>query len=222
MKLSFVLDQARAGELEQLSSKSKTDRVIVAYINLALIALHNRFVLDSDEAIITLRDGKSVYNLDGTDADVSLPANDPTGEAIQSIIYGYEENGTPIAINDSADPYAIQVINYNTIQVPIAGEHSFVSVIYSKSATTIPDLGYDIDGMFTTVPNYDIEIPKALIEPLLHYIGYRAHGSRNGDIKAENNTHLMRFKASCDEIERLGVVTSTDNGYNSVQSKGYA
>ena len=61
MKLSTIISQARSGELKSLSSKDKTDEVIVNYINLALIALYSRFTLRTEEAIVALADGKTLY-----------------------------------------------------------------------------------------------------------------------------------------------------------------
>ena len=221
MTIDFILEQARDGELNQLSQKSKTDKVIVNYINLALIALYNRFQLDSEEAIITLVPGVAFYKLDGTDVNVNMPDTD-----VLNITYAYEENGTPIEINNTTNPYAIFTPTYNTIQVPTVGDDSTrIGVIYNRNATLVPStsLTYDADNMLTAGLDYNIKIPQSLAEPMLHYIGYRAHGSRDGSIQAENNTHLQRFKSSCDEIEALGVISANkDIGDRDVEDKGFA
>ena len=75
----------------------------------------------------------------------------------------------------------------------------YISVIYKPAPTWLVYI--DETSLTQKIP-----IPPQLIEPLLHYIGYRAHGSMDGNIKAENNTHYMRFVASCDRIEQLGLV----------------
>ena len=57
----------------------------------------------------------------------------------------------------------------------------------------------------------ELDIPEQYIEPLLHYMGYRAHGSMDGNIQTESNTHYMRFEASCNKLKELGVGIAPDD-----------
>ena len=70
MRLKMIIANARNRELKNLSPKDKTDEVIVSYINIAMMELYSIFQLRSDELVLNLNTGKTVYKLDGTDPDV--------------------------------------------------------------------------------------------------------------------------------------------------------
>jgi hypothetical protein len=57
----------------------------------------------------------------------------------------------------------------------------------------------------------ELELPDTLIEPLLHYIGYKAHLGVRSDGQSENNAHFTRFERSCDKARTLGVAHSIDS-----------
>lgn len=104
MKLSFLLEQARNGELAVFSDKDKTDDKIVGYINLALIALYSRFQLATEEAIVRLRPDipKTIYTMDSTDADVRVGGQAMQDDQFMSIVSAYNEDGSEIVVNDGA------------------------------------------------------------------------------------------------------------------------
>jgi len=211
MKLSFILRQARSGELKSLSPKDKTDDVIIDYLNLALLALYSRFPIEVEEAIIALKDGKTIYRLDGTDTDVTVTGTDGnpqviTSDSVMTIIEAYDE-ASKIPLNDEDNEFSIHTPSYDIVQVPLSATGSYISIIYKKNPTIIT---YEAPG--GVLVDKDVKLPMGLLEPLLHYIGYRAHGSLDGNINAENNTHLMRFEQSCKRIEMLGIITQDDLG----------
>lgn len=219
MKLSFILAQARSGELKSLSPKDKTDEVIVDYINLALIALYSKFQLKTEEAIIALQTNppKTLYTLDGTDSSVTVGGSPMEEDDLMSIICAYNEAGTKCPINDEKDEYSIHTVSYNQIQVPLLSTNTYISVIYRKN----PKLIVHEEAGGETVDK-QVEIPMQLLEPMLHYIGYRAHGSLDGSLTTENNSHYMRYKASCEECLKMGVLTPDDVSSPSIQQKGFA
>jgi len=197
----MIISQARNGELKSLSAKDKTDEVIVDYVNIGLIALYNRFMLKSVEVIVALQDLKMTYKLDGTDNDVTvngLPVEEGT---LIKLLGAFNEAGA-VSINNEYDEYSVFTPSYDSIQVPFAISGDYLSLVYK----VFPDLvSYNDDGN-GNAEDTDVRLPLTLLEPLLHYIGYRAHGSLDGNINAESNTHLMRFEASCKRVEELGVV----------------
>ena len=217
MKLSQVLQQARTGELDTISKKAKPDETIVGYINLALIVLYARFQLATEEAIIHLRPDitKTVYTLGSGDLDVSVAGQRMADDEFMSIVAAYNEDGTEIKVNDEKDPYSIMTVSYNQVQIPLLKNNSYVSIIYRKNPPFIK-FTENQDASLINVP-----IPVQLLEALLHYVGYRAHGAMNGSVSAENNTHLMRFEAACRRAEELGVLTPDDMSNYGVTQKGF-
>lgn len=219
MKLSLVLAQARSGELDSLSKKDKTDEKVVGYINLALIALYSRFQLATEEAIIRLRPDlpKTIYTMNSTDADVTVNGLPMTDDEFMSVVAAYNEDGTAIKVNDEKSPYGIFTVSYNQLQIPLLDNNTFVSVIYRQNPTLVVPT-YDGNG---NASEADVPVPMQLLECLLHYVGYRAHGAVNGAINTEHNTHYMRYEAACKQAEQLGILTPDDVNHDSVEKKGY-
>ena len=219
MKLSFILNQARNGELAGLSKVDKTDEKIVGYINLALIALYNRFQLATEEAIVTLRPDliKTVYTLSSVDTDVKVAGQAMRVDDFMSIVCAYNENGSQISVNDDNDPFSIYTVAYNQVQIPLLEERSYVSIVYRRN----PKLVTFVDVGQGNAQEAEVELPLQLLEPMLHYIGYRAHGSVDGSIQAETNTHYTRFVAACNQAEAMGIITADDVVNNSIYSKGF-
>jgi len=208
MTVEKVIDLAVKGELKKLAVKDDTDSVI-SFINLGMIELYKRFPLDTEEVIIEL--GRVTDNNDSyeriSDTVYKLP-ND-----LMYISAAYEEDGTEIGINKEDDPLSIMTISWNKIQVPVATSGAFISVIYVKEPALIVNTPEALAE--------DIELPVQLVEALLHYIGYRGHGSIDGNIQAENNTHYQRFEASVQRAKMLGVMTADGPLSRNVQEKGW-
>jgi hypothetical protein len=136
-------------------------------------------------------------------------------------------NGLPCVLNDSAyaavlaennhsdiytverfSPYAVNTPSYNQIQIipKVDGAFSVISAALPPTLTTATDI---------------INIPEIMTEALLHYVGYRAHGSYDADIKTENNTHYVRFEASCKKLKDLGYAPVTAMYKMDMRDKGY-
>lgn len=209
MKISTIIKQARRGELSGISDKAKTDEAIVDYINRALTAIYNRFQLRTEEAVITLVDGKTIYRLDGSDADVSMTA---VNEFI-SITKAFDEAGE-IPINDDSDDRSIYTVGYNAVQVPLTATGSYISVIYRASAGEIEYSALEEDG-FDNVP-----LPNSLMDALLNYVAYVAHKSYDNADQAQSITYFKLFNESCKEAENLGLLPA-DTYSRDISVKGF-
>lgn len=209
MKISTIIKQARRGELSGLSDKTKTDEAIVDYTNRALTTIYNRFQLRNEEAIITLVDGKTIYRLDGSDADVSMTA---VNEFI-SITKAFDEAGE-IPINDDSDDRSIYTVGYNAVQVPLTATGSYISVVYRAGATEIEYSALEEEG-FDNVP-----LPNSLMEALLNYVAYVAHKSYDDPTQANSISYLKLFNESCREAENFGLVPA-DTYSRDISVKGF-
>ena len=230
MTIEELLDMAKYGELRNLKLGSEENAALLSYINLGLIELYKRFPLKVKEAVIELVDSpNNEYPLPSdcmwlVTAFGEVPEN-------QSQYTSWE-----LAINNEDDPLSINTVSWNTIQVPVTMEGSYISLIYAASPNTIKFTETEFTEGTVTIPantywQYiddvptvirDIDLPIQLIEPLLFYIGYRAHGAMDGNIQSESNTHYMRFDKSCQKIKTEGMFTNDnlDMKYR-VREKGF-
>lgn len=222
MKLTTILSQARSGEVKALSDKDKTDRVLITYINLGLIALYKKFSISTEEAILALKDGVTLYELNSTDTNVTVGGQPMRDDDVLTTISCYDEQGDSVPINDSDEPLGIFTPSYDTIQVPYSSTGEYLSVIYRRNPILLdPEALTDATTEALNDDTVTTRLPLQLLEPMLHYIGYRAHGSVNGSIKDENNTHYMRFVASCRAIEKDGVMNLEGMPSRDVEEKGF-
>ena len=208
MTIQDIINMAKYGELKQLPV-ANDDIAVISFINLGLIELYKRFILKTEEIIITL--GVPTVPEDDyqmiSDTIYELPANS------MYIVDAYEEDGVPIPINEEKNLLTINTVAWNRIQVPTPTFDANISIIYVAS----PIL-FTKNNLEEQLP-----IPAQLFEALLHYIGYRAHGSFNGLINAENNTHYQRFERSCNKAKEEGLITADGlSTINRLNDKGFA
>lgn len=215
MRLGTLLNTARNGELKGLSQKDKTNDVIIDFINLGLIAIYGRFTLNMREATVTITPNKSLYSLNRSSTDVTsgiVKMNLQNKEEISRVIGIKDDLGNTLSINNSNDPYTITQHTYDTITTnTLYDQVTKLTIMYCSMPTEIP---LDADD------DYIINLPRFLIEPLMHYVGYRANASVDGTANAENSVHYLRFKQSCDDVEARGLIPG-DNTTRSVMLKGF-
>lgn len=203
MTVQNLIDVARSGELRNLGVRNEPT-AILSFMNLGLIELYKRFPLSVEEAVISLQNDKVTYKLDGTDPDVSMSG---TG-AFMWAVSAYEEVSlttneievVEVPINEEDNTKSINTISYNQIQIPTTITGAYISVIYVAAPKWYTEA--DLSD--------EVPVPPQMVEALLHYIGYRAHGAVDGNIQEENSTHYTRFEASCNRIIQQGMLTGDD------------
>lgn len=204
MTLQDIINLARNGELSNLAVKDDND-AIIGYINLGLIELYKRFPIETDEYLVTLVANTDIY---------TMPAD------FMWIVAAYDEvpetsdrEYIPIPVNEEDNPMSINTVSWNQVQIPTTANGAYVSIIYVSAPQS-----YTTSDLAETLP-----LPPQMIEPLLHYIGYRGHGAMDGNVQAENNTHYQRFELSCRRIEEKGMFTSDDmSTVDRLDSRGFA
>ena len=204
MTVRQLIDMAKYGELRNVAIVDN-DAAMLGYINLGLLELAKRFPMYTEEAIITIQEGKALYKLDGTDADVQLS---DTNKTYMWIVSAYTEveiasvkHLVQLSVNEDDDINSVNTIGYNQIQVPAlkpAGD--YISIIYVAAPKMLTLV--DIDG--------ELPLPPQMIETMLHYIGYRGHESVSGEIQSEHITHYQRFEQACKRIEESGMFNIND------------
>jgi hypothetical protein len=196
MKVDFVVKLARSGELHSLSNKTVTDEVIIDYINLGIIELYKRFNISTRVEVIQTTTATPVYTV--------------RAERLNQILVIYDCNGKELTTQSVVEDeqYDYSLLSYNTILLTNP-QDEFLTVVYKAA----PPIVYSVED--------EIDIPYAMLEALLHYIGYRAHGSINGNINQENNTHYMRFDKSCNLLAKEGYVVEPLVDTRAVEHKGF-
>jgi len=208
MKAQDIVNLAKNGELKQLAVKND-DMAVLGYLNLGVLELYKRFPLEEAEAVITLRDGKTEYSLDGSDADVAMPAN----KEVLTVVGAYttDENGELVSmpINDEDNPLGLNTPSFNVVEVPATLTGAVVSVIYR------------VTPKFLTALDESVNVPPQLLEALLNYIGYRGHGALNGELKTENQSHYVRFENSIKRVMLEGLIATDDLISKKFNSRGF-
>ena len=214
MTIQEAIDMAKRGKLKN-SNIVNNDAAILDTLNLGLVELYKRFPLRVDEAIITLRDGKTEYKMDGTDVDVSMPDNSQfmwIVAAYQEVTDEVEVNKVltvQIPVNEEENPLSIQTVAWNTIQIPTVNDGAYVSLIY----TAAPDL---LTASDLTVA---LPLPPQMLEPLMEYMCYQANSTLDAEV--DTDKYYQRFEASCSRIELRGMTTSDDLDMSDRQLKGF-
>ena len=208
MTIQQVVDLARNSELKNLAVKDDIS-AIVGYINLGMLELYKRFPLEVKEHMIELVEGTDIYTMP-SDFMWMVAAYDevPEDEFVNTI---------SVPINEEDNPLSINTVSWNKVQVPVEVNGAYISVIYVAappvfmydSETKIYSY-VDSDGVTQSGADLGLPLPAQMTEPLLHFIGYRAHGAVSGEINGENRAHYMNFEASCNRIEQRGMFTSDD------------
>ena len=215
MRLKTIIANARNRELKNLSPKDKTDEVIISYINIALTELYSIFQLRTDELVLSLKTGKTVYKLNGTDPDVYRGGVLYTGNDFMAVVKAFDENGE-ISVNNSNDKMSVFTIAYNKIQVPYATTGEHIALVYRTAPTEVV---YEDDGS-GNAEDAEVELPIHMMEALLSHIGYSAYSSIDTAQELETDKHMHRFDRACQRLEAYGLVPQDTLDLN-VDRKGF-
>lgn len=191
MKLSEIISICKYSELNTLSVKD--DPVaITAFINLGLLELYNIFALRTEEFLIPLETGKSIYDLPSDFMYMTGAYEPPTT--------GTESQYIPI--NEEGNSYSINTINFRQVQIPLAITGAYVSIIYVVRPNTM-----SVDNLDEELP-----IPDNLIQPLLNFVAYKGHGAIRVDgQQSEGDVYYARFKRSCEDLKKQGTSIASDD-----------
>lgn len=215
MRLKRIIASARNRELKNLSPKDKTDEVIVNYINIALVELYSIFQLRTDELVLNLKTGKTVYKLDGTDPDVYKEGVLYRSNDFMTVVNAFDENGE-ISINNSNDSLSVFTVAYNKIQVPYATTGEHIALVYRTAPTEV----VFVDDGSGNAEDVEVELPIHMMEALLSHIGYSAYSSIDADQEIETDKHMQRFDRACQRLESYGLVPQDALDLN-IDRKGF-
>lgn len=207
MKIEDLISLAQTSELAQLAVKN--DPVTIRnFINMGILEIHKRFSLLQQIANLTMASGVDTYTLADSDANVSMNLNGNQYLILEEIL-DFDQNSIPI--NKTNVSYSIKNPSYNVIVIPneILEPGEVLNITYRAAPSFLTNVA-------DAVP-----LPPQFFEPLLHYVGYKGHGSIQGGKQFENNTHYQRFDKSCDLIKTTGLYTDVSLESNKFINSGY-
>lgn len=223
MKVSEYIDYLVGGEVSKLAVSNVGDMSLnpdvapsaiqlanqtkmINYINLANLALHKRFnLLEKQFEFDNPSDGEE-YTL-------------PTDFLVPMQAY-YTVDSVEVTIKDS---YVKRVSNVDTA-VSILLPEPFKAVIKGTDALLREQIimKYAAAPKKATVAATNLKVSEVYTEAMLNYAAYKAHSAISSDMKDENNTHYMRYEASCKQLVQSGMWGNgeietnsklTDNGF---------
>ena len=203
MTVQEAIEMAKRGKLKN-SNIVNNDAAILDTLNLGLIELYKRFPLRVDEAIITLRNAKTEYKMDGTDTDVAMPNNSQfmwIVAAYQEVTDEVEVNKVltvQIPVNEEENPLSIQTVAWNAVQIPTVNDGAYISLIYAATPKLLG--ANDVNAV--------LPLPPQMLEPLMEYMCYQANSTLDAEV--DTDKYYQRFEASCSRVEMRGMLTSDD------------
>jgi hypothetical protein len=196
MVVQEIINLARYSELGNTALKqdnAANTATILSFINLGMLELYKRFALKTEEHIVALEEGTTIYNLP---QNFMYPMS-----AYKEVSEHSEKTDEELPINDLDEPESIFFPNQREVQIPASVEGAYISIIYVAKPETVT-----ADNL-----NEELDLPDVLIDCMLHFIGYRGHLGIRGDGQSENNAHFARFERSVMKAKEYGVTPSTDS-----------
>lgn len=216
MKITDVIQLAKNGKLKNMPSIANNTDTIVGFINTGLIELYKRFPLKTNEYMLALKDGVTIY---------TMPSD------LMWIVAAYQEVSEPstmtvslIPINEEDNPESLNTISWNQVQVPVTITGAYISIIYVAAPPFIysTDVGFayrDVDNVEQEIT--DIPIPAQMVSALLDYIAYEANDTLPNTGEVENKSFYNKFETSCQRIEQRGMFTPDDLDMKARHMKGF-
>lgn len=214
MNVSEAIEILSKSELKQLGL-SEDKEAIIGYLNIGITEIHKRFDLWEETATVTMVDGVNKYTISPDDTNVAIDNVDHEFIMITSI---FDKEDEKIEINLKKSDYKI---NYKRVDYKIKVQRYNVISIGAPVAGDTLEVNYRASPKFLTFEKQPIPLPPQYFEALFNYVGYRAHASVDGDIKAENNTHFMRFDQSCKRIAAQGLQNEDSMQIFKLEERGF-
>lgn len=192
MTLQEAINIAKYSELSKLSIKDNVEAV-VGFINMGLVELYGIFGVRSEEHLITLVDGQTIYELP---------------DDFMYIVGAYENvtnmggSGTvSLPINEESNPFSVNTIDFKRVQIPLSVTGAYVSIIYVPKPVKM-----SVNDLEAELP-----IPDQLIQPLMNFLAFKGHGAVRIEGQGEADIYYARFRRSCEDLKSLGISIAADD-----------
>ncbi len=166
---------------------------IIGMINMAYLAIYEKFALLQKEFILSEIKNNKTYDLPN---DFSYP------------IAAAMEDGTQVSLNNERK-VTVDDIDYN---LSLMFPEPFLCLVKGEdpNGQTEVSLVYCAEPRKVSEPHDNIKLTSVFMSALMAYVGYRAYLGIDGHIESTNNTFYLRYLAACKTITTEGL-TSSDN-----------
>lgn len=226
MNLETIFDQLELGELAQISLTERVNgelpasskKSLATHINMALTALHKRFLLKEEAVTIALQPGQYAYVLSSrfaesntrSDVDVKyiLDLDDPFKDTVLSIHAVTDDLGDDLLLDHPTRIESLKRTSYRTIVLPAKSDRFKHPLDYSETMTVIYQANHrqltDMDLVYPA-NMIDIDLPETHLEPLVYYVASRVMNpiGLNEEFHAGNN-YAAKYEESCRQLEDQG------------------
>jgi len=183
MRLREVLEIAQTTELKQVHV-GNDEKMIYSLLNLALVDVYAKLNFLQEEQLIKMEANRTRYRL----LDNS--------QRILNVYTRLEEGGpvVEVPINDVHADFSVFTPQPYVLHVPRPIDGETLSVIQ----TIVPP--YITPENIDTV---DVIVPPHVLEPLVSYMGYRAHISVDGGEQSEWGSYYRRYLQTLNDAMRM-------------------
>jgi hypothetical protein len=224
MRLSEIFNQLTYGELSQFAVAGKNTNGIqyesypevIAHVNLALTALHKRFQISRKEVVILPYTTIHVYYLHTDYLVGNIASSKPvkylvdsedavfTGDVIK-IEQVFDIAGKEVPLNEAGNTASLFVNSYNSLKILTPDPENPLSVVYQADHPRIP-----IDSIYPD--DEEVQLPPALLQPLLLFIAARVTASNPSITESNVNdsiNFMNKYEMACLEIEQRNLLGTT-------------
>jgi hypothetical protein len=243
MNLADLFEQLRYGELRNLKlgrfldpdADPELKREVITHVNLGLTELHKRFWIISKDMIVRVLPDKFQYLLSSTYAKSGVLSYtfDPEEQERERYILDdrylpfqddllkieqiYNTEGEKQPLNDSHVEDSFYTPRFNLVQIPekYGKTHDWFSVEYRANH---PHLEVECLNDPCSV---QLDLPPAMLDPLLLFVGHRARRTMNTDDDRESMAYLQKYEAACALVKNMGLEVVPDRTNPKLDNYGW-
>lgn len=205
MVVNKLLDYLRFGELADLSisdidEQDNLDKMFT-YINRGLKKVNSELALTEATESFTLVTDVTSYTL-----------TDPLLLRIRS---AYDQDGAELNLNVESDFRSVIVNSHNSVSFTGHRDNT-------ENKVTAITIAYLKDFEEITDEDDEIPISEGLVEVLVNYVAYLAHGSINMSEGSSAHKYQAQYEIELGKARKFGYKTGLSNNIDKLRQRGFA
>lgn len=214
MKLSDIFDQLTFGELahvfigggDKKEIAPSSYREMGAHLNLALTALHTRFMLREEEILVEKQGVQSDYLLDPRFTLSNQASSEPVRYLLDSqsapfngnvlrITAAYNSSGIELPLNDAGQALSLYTPRHDIVQIPYGAQGDVFALLYQANHPRLTLTAA------TDPTQVEVDLHPSFLQALLFFVASRACISAGADAAGdESGRFLMKYETECQHL----------------------